>query len=101
MMETEEQKVRIVTAGRRDLGDLFRIHISSARELPLAPLLVFVEGEDGVVRVRIVKQPAEMLNHSDATPVMAIWPGKHRSDYFQFTVGEYREFLNGGPDVRT
>jgi len=55
------------------------------------PFLVFVPTVEGV-EVQIVPRAVELLEHADHIQVMAQWPGLKRSDWFQFTVGQYREF---------
>ena len=37
--------------------------------------------------------PRQLLLFSDETPVMGQWPGEWRSDYFQFTVSQYRHYV--------
>jgi hypothetical protein len=89
-----EKQVQVVTAGRRDIADYFSLHVGKTGKLPHSPLLVFQRSEAGV-SVEIVLKPVELMGYPDDTPVMGIWPGQWRSDYFQFTVGEYRAFFEG------
>ena len=46
------------------------------------------------LHVKIVRTVSDVLAHADDTPVMLQWPGAKRSDYFHFTVGDLRDFLN-------
>lgn len=90
-----EQQYQVQTAGRKDIADYFRMHIGRGSKLVHSPLLAFKE-EPTCVSVEIIIKPVELLALPDETKVMGIWPGQWRSDYFQFTVGEYRTFYNGG-----
>lgn len=85
---------RIIPAGRTDLNDFFsQSGVFYGEPLNHTPLLVFVAKED-TVEVRIVHSPSELLAFPDVTPVMAQWRGEWRSDYFQFTVGQYRQHID-------
>jgi hypothetical protein len=61
----------------------------SGDKLPHTPFLVFLE-EGDTIRVKIIDNAKELLSFSDDTPVMAQWQGNYRSDFFQFTIGDYR-----------
>ncbi len=47
---------------------------------------------DGV-KVRIIDKPVELLALADETPAMGQWRSEWRSDFFQFTVGQYRQYV--------
>ncbi len=82
--------VQIVTAGRKDVDEFFKLSdVFTAERLTHTPLLVFIATED-TVQVRLLDHAHELLSFSDDTPVMAQWRGTMRSDFFQFTVGQYR-----------
>ncbi len=82
--------MRIVLGGRTDIDDFFRLSgVLDIERLDHTPLLVFVATED-TVEVRIVQKPAELLSFPDETPVMGQWRGEWRSDFFRFTVGQFR-----------
>ena len=82
---------RIIPAGRTDLNDFFtQSGVFHGEPLIHTPLLVFVATQDAV-EVRILHMPSELLAFPDETPVMGQWRGEWRSDYFQFTVGQYRQ----------
>ncbi len=85
--------VKIILDGRTDIDDYFeKSGVLFYERLNHTPLLVFVASEESV-RVRIVDRPAELLSLPDETQVMGQWEGQWRSDFFQFTVGDYRRHL--------
>ena len=86
--------MKINTSGRTDIEAFFeKSDIRYYKDLGHTPALVFnVEGD--TVHVIIVNNPSELLLYPDSTKVMMQWKGQWRSDFFQFTVGEYREHLN-------
>ncbi len=85
--------IEITLAGRRDIEAYFaKSGIRSTRKLEHHPLLIFIEKE-GKVRVEIVDSASRLLDYPNETPVMGQWPGQWRSDFFQFTVGEFRDFV--------
>ncbi len=85
---------KIITAGRTDLKDYFEKSGNfSGAKLAHTPFLVFPE-EEGAIRVRIVDSADQLLSFPDETPVMGQWQGNYHSDFFQFTVGDYRPYAN-------
>jgi hypothetical protein len=89
--------MRVVTAGRTDIEDYFNLSgIREYKKLNQHPFLVFVEAEDGI-EVRIVDNAANLLSYPDETKVMAQWGGKWKSDFFQFTVGQFRQSVADNP----
>lgn len=86
------KQYEVKTDGRRDITDYFKLHLGQNTKLVHSPLLVFLEGET-CLTVEIIHEPARILALPGDTKVMGIWPGKWRSDYFQFTVEEYRKYL--------
>jgi hypothetical protein len=84
---------RITLAGRTDIDEYFKLSGVFERErLTHTPLLVFIADQDSVT-VRIVDNPTDLLSLPDETPVMGQWAGQWRSDFFQFTVSHYRQYL--------
>ncbi len=84
---------KLILTGRTDTADYFRISsVFTAGKLTHSPFLVFIE-KDNTVQVEIVRNAPDLLSYSDETLVMGQWAGEWRSDYFQFTVGDYRGFL--------
>ena len=84
--------IQIVTAGRRDVGDFFKLSdVFTAERLNHTPLIVFIATED-TVQVHLLDHAHELLAFPDDTPVMGQWRGIMRSDFFQFTVGQYRAY---------
>jgi hypothetical protein len=85
--------IRITLAGRTDIDEYFKLSgVFESERLTHTPLLVFIIEQDAVT-VRIVDNPTDLLSFSDETPVMGQWTGQWRSDFFQFTVGQYRQHL--------
>lgn len=86
--------ITIQTAGRNDVADYFRISgVFDGNKINHSPLLVFITNDNSVT-VKIVRKSYDLLEYPDDTPVMGQWRGDWSSDYFQFTVGQYREFYN-------
>ena len=84
--------VQIVTAGRKDVEDFFKLSdVFTAERLNHTPLIVFIATAD-VLQVRLLDHASELLSFPDVTPVMGQWRGTMRSDFFQFTVGQYRAY---------
>ncbi|HEX5081912.1 MAG TPA: hypothetical protein VFY40_07700, partial [Blastocatellia bacterium] len=85
--------IRVTLAGRTDIDEYFKLSgVFESERLTHTPLLVFITERDAVT-VRIVDKPTDLLSFPDETPVMGQWPGQWRSDFFQFTVGQYRQHL--------
>ena len=84
---------KIILSGRTDLKGYFEISgVFTASKLNHTPFLVFITSDD-TVQVRIVPNSKELLTYPDDTPVMGQWSGNWSSDFFQFFVGDYRNFL--------
>ena len=84
--------VQIVTAGREDVDDFFKLSdVFTAERLNHTPLIVFIAIAD-VIQVRLLNYASELLSFPDDTPVMGQWRGTMHSDFFQFTVGQYRAY---------
>lgn len=47
-----------------------------------------------IIEVKIIDNKEALLELEDKTPVMGQWSGQWRSDFFQFTVGDLRKFIN-------
>jgi hypothetical protein len=85
--------IRVTLAGRTDIDEYFKLSgVFESERLTHNPLLVFITEQDAV-NVRIVDKPTDLLSFPDETPVMGQWPGQWRSDFFQFTVGQYHQYL--------
>lgn len=90
--------VKVITDGRTDLDDYFKLSgILDYEDLNHTPLLVFILSED-IVKVRIVHKPPELLSLNDDIQVMGQWRGEWRSDFFQFTVGQFRKHFESKYD---
>jgi hypothetical protein len=85
--------IRVTLAGRTDIDEYFKLSVVFESErLTHTPLLVFITEQDALT-LRIVDKPTDLLSFPDETPVMGQWTGQRRSDFFQFTVGQYRQHL--------
>ena len=82
---------KIITAGCTNAQEFFeKIGNVDAGVKPV-PFLVFLEGEN-TVHVQIAETVERLLLFPDRTPVMAQWQDNEKSDFFQFTVGDYRAY---------
>lgn len=85
--------INIVLDGRKDVVDYFKLSgVLEYEQLNDTPFLAFIASEE-TVTVRIIEKPFELLHLSDETPVMGQWRGEWRNDFFQFTVGQYRQYV--------
>ncbi len=92
--ERADTMTKIITAGRTDLKDFFEKSGNfGGVKLTHTPFLVFLE-EEGAIRVHIVDSADQLLSFPDETPVMGQWQGNYRSDFFHFTIGDYRPYAN-------
>ena len=78
---------KVITQGRKDTDAYFRLSGVLTQILNQTPFLVFVIDGD-TVDVHIVGSATALCDYPSNTQVMAQWRGEHRSDYFQFTVGD-------------
>ena len=89
--------MKVITNGRTDFDDYFRLSgIREHAKLSHTPFLVFVIANDGV-EVEIVESATKLLQFPDDTQVMPQWSGDWRSDFFQFTVRDLRQFIANNP----
>ena len=90
--------VEIITNGRTDIEDFFKLSgIREYRKLNHCPVLVFTQYKNEKVNVEIVDKPIELLSFPDDFKAMAQWRGEWRSDFFQFTIGEFKEYIRNNP----
>lgn len=83
--------------GRTDVDDYFaKSGIREFKRLRHTPFLAFREGQ-GWTNVEIVDSIDKLLMYPDEAKVMGLWPGKHHSDYVNFTVGQLRQFVAAHP----
>lgn len=91
--KTTAKKIRVITEGRTDLDELFRLsYLLSSNHLNHTPFIAFVTEKDSV-RVRVIPNRNFLLELPDDTPVMAQWQGQWRSDFFQFKVSDVRNYI--------
>lgn len=75
-------------------GDPTHIMERGAPDLKHAPFLVVsVSPEATVIRIEIIRNARALLDLSDDVGVLAQWPGEHRSDWFHFSVGDFRSYV--------
>jgi hypothetical protein len=89
--------MKIITSGRTDLPEYFKLSgIREHKKLTHTPFLVFLASEDAI-EVRLVDNAKKLLEYQDDTPVMAQWVGQWRSDFFQFRVVDFRNYVAAHP----
>jgi hypothetical protein len=90
----------IVTSGRTDIQDYFAKSCCllefnggiKKTKLTHCPFLVFIENNNAI-EVKIVDKVNDLLLFSDNTKVMSQWRGQYSSDFFQYTIGDVRQFI--------
>ncbi len=84
---------KIITAGRTNAQEFFEKsgNFDTGVKLAHTPFLVFLEGENAI-HVQIAETVERLLLFPDGTPVMAQWRGNDRSNFYRFTVGDYRAY---------
>jgi hypothetical protein len=93
----EPVAVSVSTKGRTDVQEYFqRSGIREHTNLNHTPLLVFqVDGD--TVTVEILERADKLLEYSNDTRVMGQWKGNWRSDFLQFSVGQFRDHIAEHP----
>ena len=87
--------ITLLTEGiRHDLDDFFRLNLPGEEE-PHHPYLVITvnPATDDVIIHAEPRRKDVLLLYPDATMVLQQWPGKWRSDFFLFTVGQLKAAL--------
>jgi hypothetical protein len=70
-----------------------RSGMREAEKLNHTPFIVVFPEE-----LKIVKSIRQLITeYNDPCPVIFQWPGKQRSDFFQFTVGDLRKWISYHP----
>lgn len=86
-------KIRL--SGRRSersINDLFeKSNLFRKKELSHHPFLVFLE-EGDVITEKVVNNAMTLLQFPDETQALAQWPGMYESHWFQFNVGQWRQY---------
>jgi hypothetical protein len=81
----------IKLAGRTDVEDYFkRSGVFDADRMEDTPFIVYLVRDDEIV-VELVHSPAKLVTYPDDTPVMSQWVTDEISDFFQFTVGQFKQ----------
>jgi hypothetical protein len=83
--------VKLTLAGRTDLEDFFESGVFSSGTSRHHPFLVFVVKKNDVSIV-LANSVNQLLQFPDETKVMAQWQGQWSSDFFQFTIGDYKKY---------
>lgn len=83
----------IITKGRTDLTDFWRLSGIYDNKLSHHPILTFHQTVNGDIDVEIWDKAEDVIisDLTDDVKCMAQWGGQWRSDFFQFTVGELRK----------
>jgi hypothetical protein len=83
---------KLILAGRTDIDEYFeRSGVTDDENFAGTPFLVFaVEGE--TVSVQVIDTPALLATYPDDTRVMSRWVTDEINDYFQFTVGLFKQY---------
>jgi len=85
--------INIILPGRTDIDEYFKISgVFDYEQLNHTPFLVF-DLISETLHVRIIDCAQKLLAFPDGTPVMGQWRGDYHSDFFQFKVGQYRQYL--------
>jgi len=89
------KNIIVVTSGRQDLVDFFEKDNGDGDSVHSGnPYIVFVvSNKTKEVTVKIIDSEKDLLTYSDDTKVMKQWEGQWRSDFFQFTVGQFRDAI--------
>jgi len=89
--------VKLITTGTKSPTAYFELSgIRNKKKLVQNPFIVFRQYDDRTV-VEIVEDPTELLKLPMKTKVMAQWPGKKRSEFVRFTVGQLRKHIEDNP----
>lgn len=70
--------------------------IRTRRKFKHHPVIAFVK-KDGEVMIKVVTSPEALIKMPKRTKVLAQWCGKKRSDYFTFSVGMLRDYIENNP----
>ena len=91
-------KAKVKTTGLKNAAAFFEMSgMRFKKKDKHHPFLVFVPEDETNVRVDLVENAEQLVKYPAATKVMAQWPGKSRSDFFQFTVGQLRRHIRENP----
>lgn len=89
--------MNIVTSGTKSPTAYFELSgIRNKKKLLQNPFIVFRRQTDRTV-VEIVESPEELVKLPMKTKVMAQWPGKKKSEFVRFTVGQLRRHIVDNP----
>jgi hypothetical protein len=89
----ENRLIGVRTFGRRMTEDFWvKSGILKYESLVHNPILAFVS-DGGQVQVQVHECPLDVCYLPDDTPIMAQWPGKWRSDWFQGTAGDLKKAM--------
>lgn len=86
---------------RKDLEDFFRISgIRQVQERKHNAILVIDEKNKTIT---VEKSPERLISgaYDEDTDVLCQWPGKFRSDFFKFTIKEFKDYIAQNPKNTT
>lgn len=94
---TKENEMKLITAVKKAPSVFFeKSGIRTKKKFKHHPFLAFVRKE-GMVTVKVVDSSEELIKMPKRTKVIGQWPGKTRSDYFEFSVGRLRDYIQNNP----
>jgi len=96
--------IQVVINVRHGIDSLFeKSGLIQAASLPHTPYIVFVPNDEtGTVSVRVVSSTVDLLTaYPDDVAVMLQWPGRQRSDFFGFSVGHVRRFVESHSELQS
>jgi len=89
--------MKIITTGTKSPTAYFELSgIRNKKKLPQHPFIVFRQYTDRAV-IEIVDKPEELVKLPARTKVMAQWPGKKKSDFVKFNVGQLKRHIQENP----
>lgn len=89
-------RTKVITAGKNATSAYFeKSGIRHGGKMIQNPFIAFNEGNE--VEVELVDDIKDLIKRSSTVKVMARWPGKIRSDYVNFTVGDLKKHINANP----
>ncbi len=76
---------------RHDTDALFAL-LMREEKWEMTPCVVVMQSGGRYISINLVRERAALLNLAGDHLVICGWPGKHRQDVFEFTVGQFRAY---------
>jgi len=91
--------MKMYTTGREASSEFFeQSGIRDFKKLSHTPILLFFEDHDEhEATVEIFQKPQDILEYPDEIQAMMQWRGEWSSDFFKFTVGDFRQHILKNP----